>query len=224
VWPPHLASTTAKVTTDVDGRFTISIPADADSSAYIEVIPAAGDPHVTLHRRLPLSAGHADLGQMVLSVPTPAERAWLTQVNSDRAKDGAAPVVFDEAMMETAHAWASYMAAHGHFDHDCPASDPGCKDATELAKRFHAASDTSENIGVGDVGWQTIEKMFMDEKRACPNHSNAGCDFNENTGHYLNVVDPTSTWVGLAIVNNGKPFEPGSGRVSYFDQEFGGPQ
>ena len=143
--------------------------------------------------------------------------AWLTQVNADRAANGAAPLVFDEALLESARYWANFMGTTGYFNHCIPASScgggsatppPGAapQDATPATRDayFNAYfGGWGENIAAGFGNWQGAESAFMAEKANCPGDTAVGCPFSESTGHFLNIVDPSYLWIGLGEATGG---------------------
>ncbi len=170
------------------------------------------------------------LPTLLMAAVTADEAAWLARVNSDRAANGAAPVVFDESLLESARYWSNFMARTGYFAHCVPASACTAGDTATpppSAQAFDANPGTrdayfggaigwwGENIAAGFTTWSDAESAFMAEKSLCPGASYSSCSFGETTGHFLNIVDPTFIWTGLAEARGGVKYG------SYYDQEFG---
>jgi uncharacterized protein YkwD len=218
-------------TTDAQGKFSLTASA---GTQYLMVFPGPRDRVHTaaIHRVVTLGSGANPLPALLMAAVTSDEAAWLERVNSDRAANGAAPVVLDESLLESARYWSNFMAHTGYFAHCVPASactpgdtatpppsaeafdaNPGTRDAYFGA----AAGLWGENIAAGFATWSGAEGAFMAEKSLCPGATYSGCSFGETTGHFLNIVDPTFAWVGLAEAHGGVKFG------SYYDQEFGSP-
>jgi len=228
--PPSLPDDDAMAVTDSGGAFALS--STATGAQFIMVFPGRGDTVHTaaIHRTTSLVAGKNALPKQLMAAVTSDEAAWLTQVNADRAANGAAPLVFDEALLESARYWANFMATTGYFNHCIPASacggsatpPPGAEpqDATPATRDayFNAYfGGWGENIAAGFSTWGSAESAFMAEKANCPGDTATGCPFTESTGHFLNIVDSGYVWAGLGEATNG------AGYGSYYDQEFATP-
>lgn len=230
--PPSLPSDDVMAVTNSGGAFALSTA--ATGAQYIMVFPAASDKvhAAAIHRTTTLVAGKNALPTQLMAAVTSDEAAWLTQVNADRAANGAAPLVFDEALLESARYWANFMGTTGYFNHCIPASScgggsatppPGAapQDATPATRDayFNAYfGGWGENIAAGFGDWQGAESAFMAEKANCPGDTAVGCPFSESTGHFLNIVDQSYLWVGLGEATGGAaPYS------LYYDQEFATP-
>jgi len=212
-----------------DGTFTLP----RASGSHLAVF--ANDGHAVLHKRVMLSEGTTILGDLALAMPTASERGWLALVNADRAKYGAAPLLFDAAALVAARGYANVMAANGQYAHEG-------KDGSTHVTRYEAAGGVpprrlGENIDTlatdfsrGPATWQAAEARFMAESKNCI--ARASCQYVDDptgartTGHFLNLTDPAYVWVGLGIAKGRNPANMPSApaQYAYFDQEFVAPQ
>ncbi len=229
--PPSMPGDDAMAVTNSGGAFALNT--SATGAQFIMVFPGAGDKvhAAAIHRTTSLVAGKNALPTQLMAAVTSDEAAWLTQVNADRAANGSAPLVFDEALLESGRYWANFMATTGYFNHCIPASScggpsatppPGAapQDATPATRDayFNAYfGGWGENIAAGFPTWAAAESAFMAEKANCPGDTATGCPFTESTGHFLNIVDPSYLWAGLGEGLNG------AGYGDYYDQEFATP-
>jgi len=122
---------------------------------------------------------------------------WLAQVNADRANNGAGPVAFDEAAMETARQHAADMFAQGYFADD---DTTGESWYARYAQKGGVGLDDS-NIGL-NTSWQNIESSMMAEGPGGPHHDN--------------IVNARHQWVGIWATSTG--YQGGPNLVG--DQEF----
>ncbi len=222
------AGTTVTETAD-DGTFTLPRAAGSHLAIF------ANDGHAVMHKRVMLSESTTMLGDLALAMPTASERAWLTLVNADRAKYGAAPLLFDAAALVAARGYANAMAGNGQYAHDG-------KDGSTHVSRYEAAGGVpprrlGENIdtlatdySALPATWQNAEARFMAESKNCT--ARASCQYVDDptgartTGHFLNLTDPAYVWVGLGIAKGRNPANMPSApaQYAYFDQEFVAPQ
>jgi hypothetical protein len=219
--PP--ANPTASATTAPNGSFTITplIP----GSNYLEIFQSG---YATLHQKFNITSFNTQVGPVTLTRLTPDQIAWLTQVNTDRARPsyGASPLVFDETLEEGATHWAAYMGTTGTYQTACPFSDPSCVNAVSY-EQSHGGTYTSTGSTIDQKqtpsAWPAAETDIMAQAANCPQPANfSTCPNNANTQKFLNLVNPSFIWVGLAIVPNGKGPSPGFSS-DYYDQEFGTP-
>ncbi len=225
--PPAAApSDGAIATTTSVGSYSLALLAQGSypSRFYLEVF-SPGKP--TEHAILTVAGAGANAAPMVgLTSLSSDEAAWLALVNADRAKWSAPPLVFDETAEEVARLWAAFLAT-GHYEHTCAPSDVGCPDKAAYEAAAHADYPSlGENIGANAPpgSYADTEAQFMSESANCPQPVNvATCPYTETTGHFLNIVNTTATWVGLAEALNGKSYDPTTygPTLNYFDMEFG---
>lgn len=215
--------------TAADGTFAFSRAAGSHLAVF------ANDGHAVLHKRVMLSESTTMLGDLALAMPTASERGWLALVNADRAKYGAAPLLFDAAALVAARGYANAMAGNGQYAHEG-------KDGSTHVTRYEAAGGVphrrlGENIDTlatdfspVPATWQAAEARFMAESKNCT--TRASCQYVDDptgartTGHFLNLTDPAYVWVGLGIAKGRNPanMPSASAQYAYFDQEFVVPQ
>jgi uncharacterized protein YkwD len=158
---------------------------------YIEVFGAGADGRsagapIPLHRFVAPSTALA----LRVSSTSSAEAAALTNVNADRAANGAGPLTFDESAEEVARLHATDESTVGYTCHyDTHNVGP--------SSRYLAANGiglTGEGLGFTGAttltaAFQLIEATFLAEKTLSP-----------PGGHFTNLVDPAHVWAGLAGV------------------------
>lgn len=217
--PPPGVSTTA--TTAADGSFTIN-PLVAGSN-YIEVFRPG---FATLHRKLNITSFNNQLGTVLITFLTSDQNNWLAQVNADRATWSAPPVVFDEILVEGARHYANYMAANGWSSTACPTADASCQNAQqyELAQGgTYTASGSNIDDEAPPSSWNAAERRFMAEAARCPAPVNPATCPVSAAPDFLNIVNPSFIWTGLAESPNGKGQSLLNPFLDYYDQEFGTP-
>ncbi len=236
--PPVLPPGDALATTDAAGRFTLKVARGQAGVVYpgevfwLDIFPSPADRvhRAAIHRTMSLPAGNLTVPQAMtlLAAVTPDESAYLDGINADRARFGAAPLVLDETMLESARYWAHFMATHGYFAHCIPAASctPGAttpppasygvQDITPATRDayFHDTFGIEgENIAEGLPAWPAVEKAMMAERALCPNGEPRGCAYTERTAHFLNIVDASYDWAGVGIATHGLA-------GTYYDTEF----
>lgn len=113
---------------------------------------------------------------LALAAPSPAgaatddERRVLQLANQVRASAGARPLVLDEALSVTARRWAATVAAAGRISHN-----------PDLPLTTSGPTAIAENVVVGpDI--QTAHDALVASRT-----------------HYVNLVNPTVTQVGIGV-------------------------
>ena len=142
-------------------------------------------------RTIPLHRFVAPSDALVLRVSSAsaAEAAALAAVNADRAANGAAALIFDEAAEEAARLHAADAVARGTFICHYDANGVG------PSSRYLAAGGiglTGEGVGIANAtdataAFAAVESAFLSEKSASPPGA-----------HFTNLVDPSHRWAGLA--------------------------
>ena len=223
--PASVPAGQAHTTTATDGSFTI---AGLAPGTYALTIFAPAPHTAVVHRDLVIAKSAAS-GTYYMTAPSAIESAWLAQQNIDRTAFAAAPLALDESALEAARYWASFMARNDYFGHCVPESSCDAGDTTPLPATygpqdaspqtrfayFHGFSGGSEgeNIAAGFPTWQAVDLAFMSEQSLCPNDSPAGCPFTNATGHFLNIIDASYAWTGVAVAT-------ASSSVPFYDEEF----
>lgn len=211
--PPFVPRGDVATTTDAAGNF--ALPA-LPRGAYLSILTADG--HAALHVRV--AGAYGPLVYRLLR-PTPAEVAWLRQLNADRAANGATiPLVFDELAEETARYRAAHMASTGAYEHDDAFTHYEGLGGIYPSYNGGAAAENIDAI-YAPSNWRDAERDFMIEKCNLFRSCDGGPIFGGETGHYQAIVNPKATWAGIAAVPNGKPpSDAGPGATDYYAELF----
>ena len=115
----------------------------------------------------------------------------LAAHNSERARAGVTPLVWDDGLGTAAAAYATQMAMTGRFAH----SDRSLRRGTgeNLWMGTHNAFSVDAMVG----GWASEKRFFT--PGVFPNNSRTG-DW-EDVGHYTQMIWPTTTRIGCAIAS-----------------------
>jgi uncharacterized protein YkwD len=182
--------------------------------------------HIALHQELTVTGGEMHLPSYRLSHLSGEEQHWLAQLNRDRAAWGAPPLVADEAIVEAARMRAASLATAGVFSHNCLPKQRDCLTGA-AAELLHGAYQTGgENLGAQNEGsWREIEAGMLAEWTRCSPAVHQphmeSCSFTEKTGHFLNLVNRSYRFVGVAAMHRGKSFDLSFGpRTDYYAMEF----
>jgi len=170
------------VFTNGSGQYTVSGIPGGSAIQYIQISDGAS--FATYNSGVAIVGGQTTTRNVKLMDPSTncAQcAAWLTQVNADRAANGAGPVAFDEHALEAARLHSTDMATQGYGSHwDTTGQQPWFRYANVGGVGFD-----EENWCAAST-WQQCEAFFMAEKNQNP-----------PGGHYLNIVDTHHEWVGL---------------------------
>jgi len=99
------------------------------------------------------------------------EARILSLTNQARASAGAGPLVFDEGLSITARRWAAAVAAAGRISHN-----------PDLPITTSGPTAIAENVAVG-TSIQFVHEAFVGSR-----------------SHYVNLVNPTVTRMGIGVV------------------------
>lgn len=219
--PPDKVSDGVVGTTAADGSFHLQgvVPGTYPIEVY-----APG--HIAIHQQITIANSQSVLPAFHTSHLTPEEQNWLNQVNRDRASWGAPALVADEAIVEAARMRTSTMADNGVFSHDCLPNQKNCLSGPAAEIAHGAFQAGGENIGAQNEGtWRDVESgMLAEWERCSPGvrkpHIN-GCSFSEDTGHFLNIVNRSYHFVGVAAHHHGRSFDVSYGpSTDYYAMEF----
>jgi len=161
--------------------------------------------YATLHRTLAVS-GASSIGTAKITALSADEQAWLVDVNNQRATVSApvsfANLVVDEYAEEQARQWAldtlngktvygdagyaPYQAAYG--------SAPG--------QLYGAAGVLNANFAGQSGAYVSSDNSWMNEKANCPGGNWQTCAFSGTTGHYINMSNTNTVWIGLGEAAN----------------------
>jgi hypothetical protein len=172
----------APVLTNGSGQYSVSGIPGGSVIQYIQV--TGGASFATYNSGVAITSGQTTTRNVKLMNPSTNCAqcvAWLTQVNADRAANGAGPVAFDEHAMEAARLHSVDMATQGYGSHwDTNGQQPWFRYANVGGVGF------DEENWCANTTYQTCESAFMAEKNQNP-----------QGGHFLNIVDTHHEWVGL---------------------------
>lgn len=107
---------------------------------------------------------------------------FVNEINNVRTKAGAPPLRLNTTLMKAASMRADVIRKHQNFSHQDPFE--GIELGTVLPKLEYAFVYASENIGMGGTSASNFVQGFMD-----------------STSHRKNLLDPTLTETGAAIVD-----------------------
>ncbi len=229
--PPTLPVGDAAATTAADGSYTVN-GYGASPTTYVMVFPSSSDTsHVSLHGLAKIT--NNAIRRLYLYAPNAVDQTELSQINADRAANGASTVIFDELAIETARAHADFMGVNGYYNHCIPASNcyvaPGIPTTPPAlyASQYASPNDLydyfggavvlppnqnwTENWAGGYTSWSLADAAFMAEKGQ------------PNAEHFSNIVDPNHRWVGVGNDPNGLSAGGGPGPVADYLQEFYSP-
>jgi hypothetical protein len=138
---------------------------------------------------LAAAAGSAPAAAQSFAAGFPAR--ILAAHNSERARAGVPPLVWDNALGTAAAGYATQMAMTGRFAH----SDRSLRRGTgeNLWMGTHGAFSVEAMVG----GWASEKRFFT--PGTFPNVSRSG-DW-EDVGHYTQMIWPTTQRVGCAIAS-----------------------
>jgi hypothetical protein len=190
-------------TTSSTGTFTITVPA---TGTYMLTI-GKDTTYATLHRTVAVVAGANAIGTVKVAALSTDEQNWLIDVNNQRGTVSVptsfANLQVDEYAEEQARLWAANVAAGtttygdaGYAPYQSAyAADAGAiYGATGVLVEYEAASAYLQ----ADTEW-------MAEKANCPSGNWQTCptpsDSSGETGHYVNVSNTDTVWVGLGESN-----------------------
>ena len=195
------ASVIASAVTDTTGAFSVAVP---NAGSYMVTIGKDGT-YATLHRTISISGGMTALGTAKLLAISAAEQSWLADANNQRATVSVPTsygnMLVDEYAEEQAHAWAAAIsagqAAPGDAGYAPYQSAYGASPGSMYSAGGVLAVSGNQNAYASiDAGW-------MAEKSNCPNGNWATCTRAANTGHYINLSNTNTVWVGLGYSPNG---------------------
>lgn len=120
--------------------------------------------------------------------------ALLVAINKDRAKHHAAPLVLDPKQSACSRRHSLHMASLDALSHDQFPADVCIKHTW-----------TAENVGTEDADQMTaamgMHQAMMDEG-PCPHRGCPNGEF-EAHGHYVNLINPRYTHVGIGLAWTG---------------------
>lgn len=138
---------------------------------------------------LTLSLQHAPARE-----PDALTAALLVRINKDRAAYHAAPLTLNAKQSACSAHHSAHMAELGYISHD---QFPGDVCVSHRA--------VAENVGVAS-GAPTAAVLLLDREMMaegpCPHKGCPNGEF-EQHGHYINLINPSYTQIGIGIVRSG---------------------
>ncbi|MDQ6944366.1 MAG: CAP domain-containing protein, partial [Candidatus Eremiobacteraeota bacterium] len=187
------------------------------------------------------TAGANALGTITLVRMSANDLAALAAMNSYRAAQGSPPLALDETLVEAARYWGAYTVRYPGTGHSCVAGidPPDCINAQgyESARgergageNLAGASTTAQDGGLLEAGWAGALAAYESEAAQCPQPAQyTTCAAYQQTlfasgqpdfvGHWINLVNPSLTWTGLALVSDTRPGSSPGDLIA--DNEFG---
>ena len=193
------ASTVATATTSSNGSFAFTAP----TGSYMLVIGNGTETYATLHRALAVSSGANAVGTVRLTALTSDQQAWLADVNNQRATVSfptSFPNLFvDEYAQEQANAWAPSAAAGTTAYTDAAYAPYQSAYSASPGAMYDAAGTLAQIVSYYNVtpGYAQSDQGWMAEKANCPSGNWQTCTFSETTGHYVNISNTDTVWIGL---------------------------
>lgn len=208
--PATLPGDDKSATTAADGTFTVS-GLNAGTRTFICGGTTTGDgyctgttlsnvafvhvftsDHITLHGYTKIVSGANAVGNLIVTMPTPADLTRLAKLNQYRATTGAPPAVLDEALTEAARFYVNYSPPSGAVEGTDP--DQGTNGPNYSPNsRYHSrggflSTQDHENLGGGPCPGQPVtspEDGYFIE--------------GPSGGHYQNLMNPANVLVGLGL-------------------------
>lgn len=186
----------ATATTAADGTFTTPSFTTAGHRAVVQggsspnmalfVLPPAGSStaYAAAHTWLDVASGTNALSNTIPLVALSSdEQAWIAQINSDRAANGAFGNLTADSYLMLAARWKAKDEQLGSY---------GCSHSIDPTATYYTSiggiGAPNENLACfGSTTWQAAEQSFMAEKGT------------SNDGHYLNIINPNNIYVGVGI-------------------------
>lgn len=193
------AGTTVTTTTTSAGTFSVTVPANG---TYMLTIGKDAT-YATLHRSVTVVAGANVLGTVKITALSTDEQNWLVDVNNQRATVSVptsfANLQVDEYAEEQARLWAANVVAGTTAYSDAAYAPYQAAYGASSGSMYSAAG--ALNLGGAASQYLLIDQIWMAEKSNCPSGNWQTCTFAGNTGHYMNISNTNTVWVGLGESN-----------------------
>ncbi len=187
------------------------------------------------------TAGANPLGTITLARVSADDLTALAAMNAYRAAQGSPPLALDETLVEAARYWDAYIVRYPGTGHSCvPGIDPpDCVNAQGFesargergaGENLGGAGTAAANGGALPAGWPGLLAAYESEAAQCPQPAQyATCAAYQQTlfasgqpdyvGHWINLVNPSLTWTGLALIPDTRPGSSPNDLIG--DGEFG---
>ena len=192
------ASPLPTVATSATGTFSIAVPA---AGTYMLTIGKDAT-YATLHRTITVITGSSlALGTLKVAALSSDEQAWLIDVNHQRATVSI-PISFanlavDEYAEEQARQWANDVLSGETIYGDSGYAPYQSAYGSSAGSLYSVAGALNENTSGQVSAYTASDNAWMSEKSNCPNGNWQTCTFAGNTGHYINISNTQTVWIGL---------------------------
>jgi len=185
------------VTTSATGAFSLTV---TSMGTYMLTIAKDGT-YATLHRSVTALAGATALGTLRVTALSTDEQAWLVGVNNQRATVSSPAsfgnLVADEYAEEQARQWAIDTVNGKTVFGDAGYAPYQAAYGADAGALYSAGGVLNLNL-LGQAGaYVSADNSWMAEKANCPGGNWQTCPFSEITGHYINISNTNTVWIGL---------------------------
>jgi hypothetical protein len=193
------AGTTVTTTTSSTGTFSVTVPA---TGTYMLTI-GKDTTYATLHRTVAVAAGANAIGTVKVAALSTDEQNWLVDVNNQRATVSVptsfANLQVDEFAEEQARKWTADVVAGTTVYSDAGYAPYQATYSANPGAMYGAAG--ALNLGGAASQYVISDQIWMAEKANCPSGNWQTCTFASNTGHYINISNTNTVWIGLGESN-----------------------
>jgi hypothetical protein len=196
------ASPLASVATASTGAFSVSVPT---TGTYMLTIGKDAT-YATLHRAVAVTSASVSIGTAKVTALTSDEQAWLVDVNNQRVTVSSPTsfgnLVVDEYAEEQARQWAADTLSGKTVYGDAGYAPYQAAYGAAPGSLYSAAGALAANTNTVLGQYIFADDAWMGEKANCPNGNWQTCTFAANTGHYINISNTNTVWIGLGEAAN----------------------
>lgn len=200
-------------TTDAMGIFSLAIPA---GGTYMLTI-GKDSTYATLHRSVNVNVGPNAIGAVKIAALSIDEQKWLVDANNQRATVSVPTsygnMLVDEYAEEQARQWAADVASGKTAFGDAGYSPYQSAYGSSPGSMYSAAGVLA--LGAAAGAYISADQSWMSEKANCPNGNWQTCTFAHNTGHYINLSNTNTVWVGLGESASSFAYPPYGNEYAY---------
>jgi len=191
-----VGATTATTTTSSTGAFSIGSLATGTQMLVI----GNGSSYAALHAEVTIANGANALGTLKLTALSADQQAWVSDLNTLRTTVSN-PVSFsnlvvDEYAVEAEQAMVDAVVA-GTATFGPSAETTYDTQYGQNAGAMYAAGGNS-SLGSSAGAFLAVDQSWMAEQSQCANGNWQTCTFTAASGHYINVSNTDSVWIGPA--------------------------
>jgi hypothetical protein len=189
------AGATVTTTTSSTGTFSVTVPT---TGTYMVTI-GKDTTYATLHRTVAVAAGANAVGTVKVAALSTDEQNWLVDVNNQRATVSVptsfANLQVDEYAEEQARKWSADVVA-GTTTYGDAGYAPYQSAYGQYPGQMYGATGVLD-LGGAASQYLLVDQVWMAEKGTCPSGNWQTCTFATNTGHYINISNTNTVWIGL---------------------------